>query len=579
MQMLLPLLEEACRLLAEPGLEAGRRRVEELVGRLQEGRLRLAVLGQFKRGKSSLINALLGQPLLPSGILPVTSVPVLLRYGPERRAEVVFQRGGALPVPPERLADYVSEEGNPGNRQGVVEVRLEEPADLLARGVEVMDTPGVGSLHRHQTRAALASLPRVDAALMVFSPDPPPTQAELDYLETVVGKVPRLLFVLNKADLCTPRELGQVTGFLQEILRSRGLPTEVLPVSARQALAGERQKSGLDLLVRRLLCFLEEEGQTVLRRSVAWRASEELTSAVTAVSLEARSLEMPAQELARAGAALAELANRAMEARKELQDRLSGERRRFEEELREAGRQLAREALDRLREVLEQETARLGTGAVPRLRSAMQEALEAAMDEFFETRKEGFLERWRGTGQGILEGHLARAQELVESYRRQVGSLFGQAVEPLPPFSVEMRWPPFYWACERWNRSLGDSLADLGRRLLPPGARARSLARFFGAGLPILCTRNANVLVNEVLERVERAIWRAGKSLDRRLEEVVQGSLQAVERARILRGEHQAETARRRASLGELEEALRRLAARLRQAGAEPAQQPETGRR
>ena len=137
-----------------------RARAGELSDRLKQGHFRLAVVGQFKRGKSSLLNALLGEPLLPTGILPLTAIPTALRYGDRRCVCITMLDGqrdecsGSTDEIASFLVRYVTEPENPENRLGVAEVTIEHPAALLAHGVEILDTPGIGSTLLHNTRTA-----------------------------------------------------------------------------------------------------------------------------------------------------------------------------------------------------------------------------------------------------------------------------------------------------------------------------------------------------------------------------------------------------------------------------------------
>jgi len=103
------------------GADAGEiaRQARELAERVAEGRFYLACVGQFKRGKSTLLNALVGRPLLPTGVVPVTSSVTVLRHGAETAARVWFQDGRSPFIPPEEIGAYVSESENPENRKGV----------------------------------------------------------------------------------------------------------------------------------------------------------------------------------------------------------------------------------------------------------------------------------------------------------------------------------------------------------------------------------------------------------------------------------------------------------------------------
>jgi len=184
-----------------------------LAARLAQSRLQLAVLGQFKRGKSSLLNALLGHEVMPVGVLPATAIPVFIAGGAALHLRVTDRSGSVEDYRLENdaalhsaLAARVTEEANPGNRLGIARVEVTLPAPLLECGMVLIDTPGVGSTFRHNTEAAMAALPECDAAILVVSPDPPITEVELAYLGRIREAATSLIVVLNKVDLLSPEE-------------------------------------------------------------------------------------------------------------------------------------------------------------------------------------------------------------------------------------------------------------------------------------------------------------------------------------------------------------------------------------
>lgn len=193
-----------------------------LATKLAAERFDLAVVGEFKRGKSCLVNALLGENLLPTGVLPLTSVPVEIGHGGTLAIEVRFDDGERLAIGRDQLADYATEAGNPGNAKGVAAILIAFPAPLLERGLRLVDTPGVGSAHRHNTLTPHAALPRYDAALFVLAADQPVCQAELDFLETVGVHAQRIFFALNKIDRLEDGDIGPVAEFARAV---PGAPT------------------------------------------------------------------------------------------------------------------------------------------------------------------------------------------------------------------------------------------------------------------------------------------------------------------------------------------------------------------
>jgi ethanolamine utilization protein EutP (predicted NTPase) len=268
------------RRLAEPRGDArALELVENVASRLASNRFQLAVLGQFKRGKTTFLNSLLGAEVLPVAVIPVTCVVTALSYGERPEAEVHFLNHEVRPIPLGELAAYVTEQGNPENRRNVKHVEVRYPSPYLRDGVRLLDTPGVGSVHRHNTDAAHALLAEADAGVFVFSADPPLTQLEADFLVQARDHVHRFFFVLNKTDLMEAEDLREALDFTWRQLRALlgPRPGDLFPLSAREALrakvAGDRQRlerSGLAAFETALDQFLmKDKGRVLLASALA----------------------------------------------------------------------------------------------------------------------------------------------------------------------------------------------------------------------------------------------------------------------------------------------------------------------
>jgi ribosome biogenesis GTPase A len=222
--------------------------------KLLKNRFNLAVLGQMKRGKSSFINALLGAELLPTGILPLTSVITRVKYGTTSEAEIFYTTGQSEPIAVGSLHEFITEAGNPGNRKQVASAEITYPSQFLSMGVDLIDTPGIGSTHLQNTSTTEDYLTEVDAGIVVLSVDPPMTAVESDFLRRIRLDVPRLLFVINKTDMATPVEVESVRRFLENELRNHiGIKSpELFPLSARQAMkASSNLRPGFTILLQK----------------------------------------------------------------------------------------------------------------------------------------------------------------------------------------------------------------------------------------------------------------------------------------------------------------------------------------
>ena len=138
--------------------------VRALFTRLAEDRFNLVVVGRFSRGKTTLMNAMLGTGRLPTGIMPVTSVITTVSYGTEERVVLHYQHTNLfLEYPVSELAEHITEQGNPGNVQRIHTAEVQLPAELLRRGFYFIDTPGLGSSILENTETTEAFLPEADA--------------------------------------------------------------------------------------------------------------------------------------------------------------------------------------------------------------------------------------------------------------------------------------------------------------------------------------------------------------------------------------------------------------------------------
>ena len=156
---LLAALEELVAL----GSAGDRGELDALRGRLRDRRLRVLVAGEAKRGKSTLVNAMLSRSVLPAGVTPLTALATTVRYGSDENVRAVFADGHAEKLPLSALGDLVTERGNPGNCRSIASVTVSVDAPILARGVELVYTPGTGSVYAHNTSAAEAALDTMDA--------------------------------------------------------------------------------------------------------------------------------------------------------------------------------------------------------------------------------------------------------------------------------------------------------------------------------------------------------------------------------------------------------------------------------
>ncbi|MBT6226737.1 MAG: hypothetical protein HOI47_08790, partial [Candidatus Scalindua sp.] len=165
--------------------KAGNERLIAVREQLISNHFNLVVLGQFKRGKTTLINSLVGNEILPSSVVPLTSIVTILKFGNEVKCTIFLNDGTEQDVQLEEIHDYVTESGNPENRRGVKCACIEYPIPLLEKGMQLVDTPGIGSTFLHNTETTYEFLDHLDAAVFLMSADVPISQVEKELLETI----------------------------------------------------------------------------------------------------------------------------------------------------------------------------------------------------------------------------------------------------------------------------------------------------------------------------------------------------------------------------------------------------------
>jgi Dynamin family len=214
-------------------------RARQALQRLHNPRLRVLVVGEFKQGKSMLVNALVNAPICPIDDDISTSVPTVVRYGDGPSVILVRgARGGGgadereerIQVATEQLASYVSEAGNPGNHAGLRHAEVGISRHILADGLELVDTPGVGGLGSVHGSATMAMLPSADAILLVSDAAAEYSRPELEFLRQAGLVCPNVACVLTKIDLYP--QWQRIAELDRGHLRTAGIDAELLPTSS-----------------------------------------------------------------------------------------------------------------------------------------------------------------------------------------------------------------------------------------------------------------------------------------------------------------------------------------------------------
>ncbi len=401
--------------------------------KLQEDIFYLVVLGEFKRGKSTFINALLGESILPAAVVPLTAAVTKISYGDSPSAVVNFLNGDSREVALDEIEAYITEKGNPENKKQVSCLEIFHPSPLLARGTVLVDTPGIGSIFDHNTLATYEFVPKVDAAIFLLTVDHPLSQAEYSFLQEVREHVPRIYFALNKIDNVSPGELEESMQFTNRTLGEYFEEEEVniFPISSKMALEARQnddtkllQQSRLPALEKEILRFLEEDKFRVAVSSAAVKTKNNAAKLKFQLDLEEKALMMPLKELQEKETKLNNFMERIRRENRQQRHVLEGESRELlREVLEELNKQREEEIHDQKRQAEEWylNNAHLSTGELIR---RWNYHLYQHLTSFFEKKKQEWENELEKRMRALISAHEEHAKELLERVEKETANIF-----------------------------------------------------------------------------------------------------------------------------------------------------------
>lgn len=548
---LLPRVESLIDLAENKGYKDIYGSLNEIREKILKDIFYLVVLGEFKRGKSTFINALLGEDLLPTAVVPLTSVITKIAYGDHPAARVYYQDGRTCAVNIDSIDQFITEKGNPGNEKAVKHLEIFHPSELLARGTVLIDTPGTGSIFEHNTMETYDFIPRVDAAIFLLTVDHPLSRAESDFLKNIRDHVPLIYFVLNKIDHVSEEDRGESKKFIEENLtdnfnQNEGdkCNTKLFPLSARMALeaktTGNREKlknSKFIILEEELKSMLERDKDKVVLSSAMVKTRQNLDRLLFQLELESKALAMPLQELKDKEQKLERYMVKARRKAREHKLVIEGEVKALVEEFIQ---DLNREREDEIRKQVRlmenwcEENSHLST---PEFIKQWNYRLYDHLTNFFKAKKQDLEEQLEEKLWSALAGFYERAEGLVEEVETETAELFDLELPDKSKIDILPEREEFHFKIGTivdFNPEQPDFFVREKKFIL------RLIPSFFGRQLLLnemksiiaeQIDRNYGRLREDFSKRVKTGMQQAVKTLDEALETLavnIEKSLQAA---------------------------------------------------
>ena len=527
-----------------------RNHICELENRLTSARFHLAVLGQFKRGKSTLLNALMGMELLPSSVVPLTSVPTFLFWNSTYLVRVVFLDGKIDDFVPENadgvrelISRYVTEGSNPKNRLGGAHVEVACSSPLLQKGVVLIDTPGIGSTFQHNTEATVNFLPQCDAALFLVSADPPITQVEIEFLKTVRDKVVKTFFLMNKVDYLSEKERLVAIEFLTRVLKEQaGLngSETIFSISARQGLEAKLKannlqlsESGISKLEASLVEFLNREKIQTLNIAIARKAGDIISDGLLQIHLKQRSLTLPLEDLEER---LAIFNRKLQEIERERQlagDLIYSDKRRLMETLEQECAEAVKANQSEMSRILTETME--STPDTGMLEKALSERMNEIVPDLFSISLSKISSVVNKRTQQTLSYHQEKANSLAETIWRTAAELFDIPYTPGKGDERLITEHKPYWVTENWSATMSPIPRGVLERLLPRNLAIRRIKNWIRQDVEAITLRNIENLRWATIQNIDKTFRRFSLDLSQQLDEVSKATLGAIQEAHTRR--------------------------------------------
>jgi len=457
----------------------------------------LVILGQFKRGKTTLINSLIGKEILPSSVVPLTSIVTILKYGEKIRCNIFMEDGSEKNVRIEELADFITEKGNPKNMRGVRCAHIEYSSPFLEKGMLLVDTPGVGSTFLHNTETTYEYLDHLDAALFLMSADVPISQVEKELLDTIKGSTQKIFFVLNKIDYLNPKEIEEIAAFNKHVLEEMGFTVnEIWPISAREALKAKTNNNDIQLSQSGLLNledalgrFLSlEKGKIVLNTAIS-KANRLISQVLSQIGIEKKTLESSEEELENRINTFHKLVANLNQDREDTAYLLKGESDKLCLKVEEMLKLFEEKEIPRIKKCLRNFFERNQDTKPTALRDEMQKVIKEEIIVGFDV--------FRKDSEGIISNSIQetfnrftkRSNNIITEFKTAAEILFEVSMGQVE-FSIELTNDnSFYYMVQEYTAPTDEEVKSVLRSFLP-----KSMSR--------------KMVLNEMLERVDSDVGR-----------------------------------------------------------------------
>lgn len=296
-KQLSPFFKEVLEISMQLGKMRYLQKIKDALDNYEKGNFIVAALGEFKRGKSSLLNALISKKIFPVGVLPLTSVITIAQYGEKEEAFIYFDDGTFRQIDLSELKEYVTEKGNSGNKLNVRVALIKAPIELLFNGIKLVDTPGVGSIIEKNSEVTKRFVPEIDVALIVSGFEPPITADELKLIKEAEKEISNKIIILNKKDLLDEKQREEIEKFTLKTLEENNIKNYKLYSVSANPKNETNIDTKIDEVRNALLELVRSSSNTIVEESAKRTLLKTISELIQFSETEIFSLKEPSFSL------------------------------------------------------------------------------------------------------------------------------------------------------------------------------------------------------------------------------------------------------------------------------------------
>jgi len=521
----------------------GNERLLAVKEQLISNHFNLVVLGQFKRGKTTLINSLVGNAILPSSVVPLTSIVTILKFGSEVKCTIFMNDGTEQDVLIEEIHDYVTESGNPENRRGVKCACIEYPIPLLEKGMQLVDTPGIGSTFLHNTETTYEFLDHLDAAIFLMSADVPISQVEKELLETIKSSTQKIFFVLNKVDNLAPKEITEMSTYNNSVLTEMGFTVqEIWPISARKALEAKTSKdaelllqSGLSNLEDAIGDFLSsEKGRVVLNTAIS-KLKRITLQIVSQIAIETKTLTDSEEELENKINTFQTLNTNLKKDKEDIAYLIKGETIKLNKKTEEMLKVFGETETARIRNCMQRFYEDNHNANPTALREDMQKVIKAEIVKGFDVFKEDVEKVISASIQETFNRFTKRSNDIIQEFKTAAEQLFEVPMQQ-SEFSIDLAEDKrFYYMVQESMSITEEEVKSILRTFMPKSiSRKMILKEMIGLAASEV-SRNSGRTRSSLASRIGSTFNQYSKEISNLGNELIENIEQAMKKGKDIR--------------------------------------------